>query len=172
MALGLFAGKLFAGRGWHAGKHYWLALNCAVFNALIHCAWWGFISFQKPHLSSAVTTFVISLVIALGIWFGSNFFRFVGAALMVGWAGALLWPLVSAGAKASLLVSVFFIAWAALNLFTAVILLLSRKFAAEFAEQRKRQPRWKINLWRGLLAVIIAAMVVATANDIIHLAGN
>jgi hypothetical protein len=58
---------------------------------------------------------------------------------------------------------------AALSLVSATILLLSRKFSAEFAEERKQQPIYKRYLRWGLLAGIGAAVVIATANDVYYL---
>ena len=90
---------------------------------------------------------------------------------MVVWAGALIWPMLALP-RGQLPVALFFIFSAALNLLTAAILLLSKKFAIEFAEERKRRPKYKLYLWRGLLVAIIAAMVIATFNDIMRLASN
>jgi hypothetical protein len=39
----------------------------------------------------------VSIIIPFGIWIGSNFVRYFGAALSVFWAGGLIWPLISPG---------------------------------------------------------------------------
>jgi len=151
-------------------SHYRAALYCASLIALGNCLLIALTAFQGNTVG-IISTSIVSLVIPVGIWLASNLVRFVGAAFMVLWAGMLLWPIVSSG-KAPTLPSLFFILLAALNLLTAAILLLSRKFATEFADERKNQPKYKTYLRRGLVAGIIGAVVIATANDIKHLLSN
>jgi hypothetical protein len=151
-------------------SHYRAALYCASLIALGNCLLIALTAF-RGNTVGIISTSVVSLVIPVGIWLASNLVRFVGVAFMVLWAGMLLWPIVSSG-KAPTLLALFFILLAALNLLTAAILLLSRKFATEFADERKNQPKYKTYLRRGLVAVIIGAVVVATANDIKHLLSN
>jgi hypothetical protein len=100
-----------------------------------------------------------------------QFYPLCGGALLVLWAGALIWPLISAGIDPNrLLLQLLFLLSACLCLCTAWLLLLSQKFRTEFAEEQKFQPKYKSYLRRGLLYIAIAAMVIATLNDIYHLA--
>jgi len=119
---------------------------------------------------------VILLLIPIGLWLATNPARYGGAAFMVLWAGALIWPVLSLSwhtpRLGQLKMALFFVFSAALSLLTAAILLLSKKFANEFADERRHRPKYKIYLWRGLLVAIIAAMILATFNDIMHLASN
>src|SRR5262249_52102743 len=114
----------------------------------------------------------MALLIPFGLWLQSSLVRYGGAAFMLFVAGALIWPMVSTSmalAHRQPVLALLFIATAVLNLVTAVLLLLSRKFADEFARERKHQPSYKIYLRRGLFTGTIAAMVIVTLNDIYHL---
>jgi hypothetical protein len=85
-------------------------------------------------------------MVPIGLWLGSNLARYLGAALMVLWAGALLWPLFSTSivtVTSKPLLTLFYGFSTALNLLTAKILLLSKKFATEFAHERDHQPKYK-----------------------------
>jgi hypothetical protein len=151
--------------------HYKAALYLSVAAALATCVLWGLIF---PQRQGNIAYCIIALLIPFGLWLQSSFARYGGAAFMLLVAGSLIWPMLStslAVAHRQPLLALLFVITALLNLLTAAILLLSRKFATEFAD-RKNQPKYKTYLRYGLLAVIIGAVVIATANDIIHLVGN
>jgi hypothetical protein len=155
------------------GRSYFrAALYLSILIALTTLATWGIIACRNPTVvSRSVQVIAASLVLPFGLWVGSNFIRYVGAALLVLWAGGLLWPIVSAGIDPDrLLLQLVFVLSACLCLCTAWLLLLSRKFRTEFAEEQKLQPKYKSYLRRGLLYIAVAAMVAATLNDIYYLA--
>jgi dolichyl-phosphate-mannose--protein O-mannosyl transferase len=153
-------------------SYYRAALYLAILVSLTTLATWGFIAYRDPTVvTRSIQVVAASLILPFGLWIGSNFVRYVGAALLVLWAGALIWPLISAGIDPDrLLLQLLFVLSACLCLGTAWLLLLSRKFRTEFAEEQKLQPKYKSYLRRGLLDIAIAAMVIATLNDIYHLA--
>lgn len=152
--------------------YYRAALYLAILVALTTLATWGFIAYRNPTvITRSIQVIAASLILPFGLWVGSNFIRYVGAALLVLWAGALIWPLISAGIDPNrLLLQLLFVLSACLCLCTAWLLLLSQKFRTEFAEEQKFQPKYKSYLRRGVLYIAIAAMVVVTLNDIYHLA--
>jgi hypothetical protein len=152
--------------------HYKAALCLSLAAALATCLLWGLIF---PQRQGNIAFCVIAPLIPFGLWLQSNFARYGGAAFMLLVAGSLIWPLFSTSmalAHRQPLLAMLFVITAVLNLLTAAILLLSRKFGTELADERKHQPPYKIYLRRGLLAVIVGAMVVATAIDIVQLASN
>jgi hypothetical protein len=154
---------------------YRTALNLSIAVALINCVGWGIIIVlhQPRHLERITPMLGILVAIPIGLWLLSNLVRYGGAAFMVFWAAALLWPMFSSLSQlAQIPLVAFYIVSAALCLLTAAVLLLSKKFAIEFAEARAHRPKYKLFLWRGLLAAIIVAMVLATYNDIVNLAAS
>ena len=98
---------------------------------------------------------------------------------MVVWAGAMIWPLVSSGnapfttrPEQAIPLFIFFSFLAGLNLLTAWVLLMSKKFAKEFSYQREHQQNYKKYLKWLLLTAVIGAMLIATLINIINLASN
>lgn len=153
-------------------RHYFrAALYLSILIAFTTATTWGIIAFQNPTVvSRSVQVIAVSFVLPFGLWVGSNFIRYVGAALLVLWAGGLLWPLFAGGIDPDrLFLQLVFVLSACLCLCTAWLLLLSRKFRTEFAEEQKFQPRYKSYLRRGLLYTAVAAIFAATLNDIYHL---
>ena len=154
-------------------NHYRTALYLSIVVALTNCLVCGLSVFLRPqNIRDVAGLCVLSLAIPAGLWLGSNFVRFAGAVFLVLWGGVLLWPWILSGAElrsGQLSLTLVFGFSAALSLVTATILLLSRKFAAEFAEEQKQEPKYKRYLRCGLLAAIISAVVIATANDVYHL---
>jgi hypothetical protein len=152
--------------------HFRAALYLSIIVALTTFAIWGYFAFRNPQAATRFTQVIaISVIIPFGIWIGSNFVRYVGGALLVLWAGALIWPLISSGVDPDrLLLELLFVFSACVCLATAWLLLLSRKFRAEFVEEQAQQSKYKTYLRKGLLYAAIAAMVIATLNDIYHLA--
>lgn len=148
------------------------AIYLSILVALTNFATWGFITYRNPPVvAQSIQIIVASLIIPFGLWVGSNFIRYIGATLLVLWAGALIWPLISAGIDPDrLLLQFLFVLSACLCICTAWLLLLSQKFRAEFAEEQKLQPRYKSYLRRGLLYTAIIAMVIIVLSDIYHLA--
>jgi hypothetical protein len=101
---------------------------------------------------------------------------FLGAIWLVLWAGALLWPLISSGIapliswqKYLTMLASFYVFSTALSLLIAGI-LFSKKFATEFAYERKHLPRYKTFLKWSFGGVAILAMIIASFKDIIHAA--
>lgn len=114
------------------------------------------------------------LIVPFGLWVGSNFVRYVGSLVLVIIAGSVLWPLLTSPGLVlqGFPLSALFVALAVINLIVLWLLLLSKTFGIEFAEEQKRQPRYKTYLRRAVLYASIAAMAVATVNDIINLAAS
>ena len=103
--------------------------------------------------------------------------RFLGAIWLVLWAGALLWPFISSGIaplisrpKFLTMLASFYVFSAALSLLIAGILLLSKKFATEFAYERKHLPRYKTFLKWSFGGVAILSIIIASFKDILHAA--
>ena len=156
---------------------YRTGLYLSTVIALGTCVLWGVVLRERVGSDSAVITFcIISLIVPLGLWVQSKFVRYASAAFMVLVAGSLLWPILSRGIEQPMrnfpVLTLVFAVWAVLNLLTAAMLLFSKRFGAEFADERKRQPTYKRYFKWSLVGVVVGAMVIATANDIIRLASN
>ena len=154
---------------------YRTALYLSIVVALANCALWGIVlPYRAKDSTGAVIWCAISLLIPLGIWLQNGFIRYAGAAFLILAGGSLIWPLVSSGAAAVTRPALFaaFVIIGALNLLTAGVLLFSKKFGAEFAEEGKRQPGYKRYVKWSVAVAVIGGMVIATANDIIRLASN
>ena len=154
----------------------WLATAIALSNLI----GWSAIAFHDPHMTKqSVTACAVLVAIPFGLWVQSNLVRYLGAIWLIVWAGALIWPLVSSGIAPfinrpgqTILLLIFYSISAVLSLLTAAILLLSKKFATEFSYERERQPKYKTYLKWSVFVAIIAAMLIATLIDIVHLASN
>ena len=162
-------------------SYYRTTLYLSIVNALINTLVWNHLVFYSqydPLLSSShsLIFYVIFLAIPFGLWLGSPVARFLGAIWLVLWAGALLWPFISSGIaplisrpKFLTMLASFYVFSAALSLLIAGILLLSKKFATEFAYERKHLPRYKTFL-KWSFGVAIVAMIIASFKDILHAA--
>jgi len=159
---------------------YQTALWFAIAVALTNLAGWSAFDFHNPHLTNrSVGICAASVAILFGLWTQSSFIRYLGAVWMVVWASAMIWPLVSSGTAPfinrtgqTIPLFMFFSVSVVLNLLTAAILLLSKKFTTEFAYERKHRPKFKMYLNWLLLTAVVLAMLIATAIDIINLASN
>lgn len=118
--------------------HFRAALYLSILVALTTLAIWGFVAVRNPPIATRfIQIFAVSVIIPFGVWIGSNFVRYAGAAFLILWAGALIWPLISSGIDPDrLLLEILFMSSACLCLATAWLLLLSRKFRTEFAEEQ------------------------------------
>ena len=163
-------------------SYYRSALYLSIVNALINTLVWNqlvFYSQYDPLLSSShsLIFYVIFLAIPFGLWLGSPVALFLGAIWLLLWAGVLLWPLISSGIapliswqKFLTMLAWFYVFSAALSLLIAGILLLSKKFATEFAYERKHLPRYKTFLKWSFGGVAFLAMIIASFKDILHAA--
>lgn len=155
---------------------YRTALYLSIAVALTNCVGWGLIAFHQRGVTERVLPMlVILLLIPIGLWLTSNLARYGGAVFMVVWAGSMIWPVLSSGMvfqATRVPLTLFYLFSAALSLLTAAILVLSKKFATEFADEQKHGPKYKNYLWFGLLIAIFASMIIATFNDIINLASK
>ena len=161
-------------------SYYRTALYLSTVNALINTSVWNHLvvySQGDPLLSShSLIFYVIFLAIPFGLWLGSPVARFLGAIWLVLWAGALLWPFISSGIaplisrpKFLTMLASFYVFSAALSLLIAGI-LFSKKFATEFAYERKHLPRYKTFLKWSFGGVAFLAMIIASFKDILHAA--
>jgi hypothetical protein len=159
---------------------YRTALWLAIAVALTNLVGWSAVALYNPHFTNqAVGICTASFAILFGLWTQYSFIRYLGAIWMVVWAGALIWPLVSSGAAPfinrpgqTIPLLAFYSVSAVLNLLTGAILLLSKRFATEFAHEREHRPKYKMYLNWLLLTAVVLAMLVATVIDIINLASN
>jgi hypothetical protein len=128
------------------------------------------LSFSFEAANRAVIFVALPLAVLCGLWLGSNLARYVGAVWFLVSVGAVMWPLVMGDKIVFWPGVVWGVVLGALSLSAFWLLVLSKRFASEFAYQRETLPPWKRMLRRIALGVIIVAAVIATANDIYHLA--
>jgi hypothetical protein len=156
---------------------YRAALYFSIALALTNLVGWGFILAKNPHLTTNATAtaiLIIPFLISFGLWVQSVIVRSLGVFWMLFWAAALIWPVVS---KISRLnsdpaLTVFFLICAVLNLLTAALLILSKKFRTEFTYERKHLPKYKTYLTWSVFSALIGAALIATFIDIINLASS
>jgi hypothetical protein len=159
---------------------YRTALGFAIAIAFTNLVGWSAIAFHNSYFTKqAITVCALSLAIPFGLWVQSNMVRYIGAVWMIVFAGGLIWPLVSSGTAPfinrpgqTIPLLLFYSFVAILNLLTSGILLLSKKFAMEFASEQEHQPKYKKYLKWLVLVAIVAAMLIATLMDILNLASN
>jgi hypothetical protein len=102
------------------------------------------------------------LVILFGLWIGSHFVRYAGAIWLLVVAGGMTWPLFDDRQI------VFWpaVAWVAVLVVLSVaacwLLLISKRFAAEFGYRRRTQPAYKTILRRVLIIGLGIAAAIAT----------
>jgi hypothetical protein len=158
-------------------SYYRAALYLCAAIALTDAIW--ILRFVLPRTPAYAEAFIIALIAtvitALGLLLRSNLIRYFGGVFTAIWAAALLWGLFSAGAQSLLrptgvVISLYYVVVAALNLLTVFILLWSKQFAYEFAKLRESEPKYIVHLRRLLIGAIIAAALFATFNDIVKLA--
>jgi len=156
------------GRLTHYQSAIWLSILSGAIALIL-------IAFVFPKSEPEGTIFWgLLLIVPFGLWVGSNFVRYVGSLVLVISAGSVLWTLLASPGFVlqRLPLSALFVSLAAINLIVLWLLLLSKKFGIEFAEEQKKQPRYKTYLRRAVLYASIAAMAIATVNDIINLAAS
>jgi hypothetical protein len=107
----------------------------------------------------------LPLFALFGIWTQSYFFRYLGAALLAIVGVLTLAMLFERDTAVGVLWAVMLIG-AALSLLTSFILVFSRTFSAEFARERKLQPRYKYWLRSIAVAVIVVVGGVGALRDI------
>jgi hypothetical protein len=147
---------------------FWLSIFSGAITAAV---------FWKPFFlvadRGALSYLVMAVALPFGLWIASNFARGIGVLYLIASAGALLWGIISSDYSPSRLpLAAAFVLLAGINLATAVILALSKGFAAEWAKEREQQPKYKYYLRFVLLYGSLCAALVATFNDIIHLASQ
>lgn len=110
---------------------------------------------------------VAPIVILFGLWIGSNFARYAGAIwLLVVFAG-MAWFLFSYDGQVVFWPAAAWVALVgALSVAASWLLVLSRRFAAEFAYLRRTQPAYKTILRRVIFIVLVGTIAIATWNDI------
>ena len=151
---------------------YRTALNLSIVIALINLAGWGFILADSRDLEwRDIAICIIPFLIAFGLWVQSVIVSSLAVLWMLFWAGALARPVVFDFPRVSeprrtVPLAAFFLICAILNLLTAAILFLSKKFRTEFTYERKHQPKYKLYL-RWSFSALIGAAIIATFIDII-----
>jgi len=141
-----------------------LVLACAL--VVIECAlfvYFGGFSF------GAALRLAAAILLALGLWLVSSIARYLAGAWSLATIASVGWAMFGSGKVAAGPGLYWMILLCALSFTLAYVLLVSRKFASEFAELRTSRPKYKIVLGRLLLIALVAAALVATANDIYQL---
>jgi hypothetical protein len=110
---------------------------------------------------------VAPIVILFGLWIGSNFARYAGAIwLLVVFVG-MAWFLFSHDGQVVFWPAAAWVALVgALSVAASWLLVLSRRFAAEFAYLRRTQPACKTILRRVIIIGMAVIVAIATWNDI------
>ena len=113
----------------------------------------------------------VDLAVLCGILIQSKFFRFAGGAYFAVTAVSMVWPVIVTGQYEFGIALIWIAVVTILSSAAAYLLLLSKKFRAEFAALRAHDPlRYKLYLRRGYIALLGAAVVVATLFDLYNLA--
>jgi hypothetical protein len=81
-------------------------------------------------------------------------------------SGVMAWPLPSSGPVVFWPAVAWIAVLVALSVATFGLLVLSRRFAAEFAYRRRTQPAYRTWLRRAIIIGLVVAMVIATLNDL------
>ena len=146
----------------------YLSLVIALFQLVGFIAWWPIVG-QRPNISATevITICIVPFVVCFGLWVQSVFLSAISILWMLIRSAALVWPLLSSHSSSAPLARLFAI-MAALNLATAGILLTKRS-RAEFADERRRQPKYKMYLRWALFIAVIGVMGLATAEDVVRL---
>jgi hypothetical protein len=111
----------------------------------------------------------VTLVFLFGLWVQNKAARYLGAVWFLVLAGLMVWPLFTTGTVIFSPGLILLFIWAALCLVVAYILVFSKTFAAEFLHERETQPKYKRNLAKAFIIIVILIVVILTLNDIYHL---
>jgi len=145
-------------------SHYRLALYLTSAVALLEALLVASISsFDVALARSASVRPFVAVVIVFGLWVQSKIARYLGVAWYVLMIVSVVWALPSARVWSVTLA--LFLVVSLLQLAGAGILLLSKEFAREFAEQREKQPFYKKQLAVCGAIAVIAVIVVMFAID-------
>jgi hypothetical protein len=122
------------------------------------------------HRQLGVAT-AVPLVFLLGLWIGNSFVRYLAVVWFLGTCGLVVWLVVSTTRIETEFWpnGVWWIAVFVVGALACWLLLLSRRFASEFAHQRETLPPYKKVLRGVMVAAIVVTLLVATAIDIHHL---
>lgn len=112
----------------------------------------------------------IALAILIGLWIQSDVARYLGAVWYLVLVASVFWPLFTLDKVNWNFVAILFLVSGALGLFVSYILLLSKQFTTEFRHERETQPKYKKHLGKIIIGVAALAALIATMNDIYHLA--
>jgi hypothetical protein len=144
-----------------------LYLTLAV--VLIHSVpFFYLLTFSFDVAKSAVGLIVGPILIFCGLWLLSKVARYVGPIWLLLTGGLVVWQLLFVG-KIVALSAIWAIVLVLANLLLCWMLIFSKQFGAEFAERRRAEPRYKTVLRGAVVGLVVIVMLIATANDIIHL---
>lgn len=147
---------------------YWQALYLTSAISLIHAAFFAYLLvFNVAAVERKMLFYLaVALAVLFGIWIGSNLARYVGAIFFLISFGGVILGLFLTDRFPSGPGLVWLIVMGALSLAAAWLLLLSRRFAQEFAEVRRTLPGYKRTLRGIAVAAVVTVALVATARDI------
>jgi hypothetical protein len=118
------------------------------------------------------TRALMAFLILFGLWVQSNNTRILGAIWFLIMVGSVIWPLFTLDKVNLNFVAILFLVSSALGLFVSYTLLLSKQFKTEFFHELEKRPKYKKTLRIIVVVGIVLAGLIATMNDIIHLANN
>ena len=137
-----------------------LAINLAV---LIYVN-----SRSSMYVGAATIYTAAAALVALGVWLQSRIARYAGAAWCLLSVAPAIWSMLT-GRMVWSTGLLWIIPVGALSLAIGFALILSKRFATEFSEERDRQPKYKKALRKIVLVVLIVAASIAALNDLVHL---
>jgi hypothetical protein len=150
--------------------NYRLALCLALILATIDFAFFIYVSFYIPSQRGSMALHVaIAMTIAFGLWVQSKIARYLGAVLLLIFAASAIWLPFSDHKIVWNIVLAWTFSMGALSLIIAGILLFSKTFANEFADERKKQAGYKKVLRNAFAILLLIAAAAATLNDIYNL---
>jgi hypothetical protein len=152
---------------------YRAALYLSALIALVNCSYFTYAKLLMPQASSGAAVYAGgSVLVLVGLWLQSRMTRYVGAAYYLFEAGTTIYGLARLSKPIVNVGVVSIVTAAVLGLVAASILLLSKRFAREFATERENRPVYKKFLLHAYTALIVIAAVAATVNDIVNIASG
>jgi hypothetical protein len=115
---------------------------------------------------------LMAFLILFGLWIQSNNTRILGAIWFLIMVGSVIWPLFTLDKVNFNFVAILFLVSSALSLFVSYTLLLSKQFKTEFLNELEKRSKYKKTLRIIIVVGIVLAGLIATFNDIYHLANN
>jgi ABC-type uncharacterized transport system permease subunit len=148
---------------------YRATLYLAAVIAALHCMFSIYAKVTMPQVQLMPIHPIASVLVVMGLWLTSSIARYAGAAyyfLTVVSAAYAPFKIIKLVVNLTVMWAV---ASAILSLLALLVLLLSKRFAAEFAVERENQPAYKRLLLHTCTALIVVAVAYATVSDIVQI---